>query len=87
MIRETLATNLSRERKRAGLTQEQLASTSGVPRLTISSIEGAKQEPRITTLDSFAVALGVHVNLLLSDLPGQAENGQRDAEATAVRDA
>jgi len=72
-IRETLAANLSRERKRAGLTQEQLARASGMARPTIASIEGAKREPRISTLDPLAVALGVHVNLLLSDLPGPAE--------------
>ncbi len=79
MIRETLAANLSRERKRAGLTQEQLASVSGTPRPTIASIEGAKQEPRISTLDPLAIALGVHVNLL-SALPDLAGGRQRSAQ-------
>ncbi len=69
MIRETLGANLSRERERAGLTQAELATASGVPRETISRIEVAKREPRISTLDPLAVALGVHVNLL-SALPG-----------------
>jgi transcriptional regulator with XRE-family HTH domain len=87
MIRETLAANLTRERKRAGFTQEELARASVMPRPTIASIEGAKREPRISTLDPLALALGVHVNLLLSDLPGPAEDRQRSAEAPADRGA
>jgi len=82
MITETLAANLSRERKRAGLSQEELATVSGVPRQTIARIEGAKGEPRISTLDPLAIALGVHVNLL-SALPGPAEARDRSAETLA----
>jgi transcriptional regulator with XRE-family HTH domain len=85
MIREALAANLIRERKRAGLTQEELASASGMPRPTIASIEGAKREPRISTLDPLAIALGVHVNLLLlCALPGAAEP-QSSAEAPSIK--
>jgi transcriptional regulator with XRE-family HTH domain len=83
MIRETLGANLSRERERAGLTQAELASASGVPRDTISRIEGGKREPRFSTLDPLAIALGVHVNLL-SALPGPAEAGEISAEAQPI---
>jgi transcriptional regulator with XRE-family HTH domain len=70
LIREAVATNLRRERKRAGFTHAELETASGVPRNTISEIERAKRSTALTTLDPLAIALQVPLADLLIDLPG-----------------
>lgn len=69
LIRETLAANVRRQRKRAGFTQEELASASTVPRDTISRIERAQREARLTTLDLLASAMRLSVQDLLAGFP------------------
>ena len=44
------ATFLRRARRRAGLTQRQLAARSGVPQATIARIEAGRSEPRFALL-------------------------------------
>lgn len=54
-------------RESHGLTQEQLASKSGVSRATISALENGKSvDIKAGTLHKLAQALGVHVSDLLA---------------------
>lgn len=69
-IRRALAENVRRQREDAGLSQEALADVSVVRRSTISRIETGEQEPRISTLVAFSVALNVPLHAFLARLPG-----------------
>jgi transcriptional regulator with XRE-family HTH domain len=69
LVRERIAANLRRERRRKGLTQNALSTASGVGRDTIVRLEAAKREPRILTLVSFSFALRVSLQALLAGLP------------------
>jgi transcriptional regulator with XRE-family HTH domain len=53
----TFTANLRNARKRAGLTQEQVALASGVPQGHYSRIETGKHDPGIRTLMRIARAL------------------------------
>jgi transcriptional regulator with XRE-family HTH domain len=70
LIRMKLAENVRHERERCGLSQERLAAASLVPRGTISRLERAEQEPRISTLLAIAIALQVPLGELLAGLLG-----------------
>jgi transcriptional regulator with XRE-family HTH domain len=58
---------LRRERRLAGLTQEELAERAGVAVTTISRIEEGVTEPRIPTIRKISQALGLQVRDLLED--------------------
>jgi len=60
-----LGTNLREARKRAGLTQEEVAGRSGVHPTEVSRIEGGKRDPKVSTLIRLAHALGVPPGELL----------------------
>ena len=63
-----LKDKLRRERRRAALTQEQLADKAGVGIATIARIEGGDiTEPRVSTLRKLARALGMEPRELLED--------------------
>ena len=49
-------------RKRAGLTQEQLALLSGLPRVTIARLECRDRNGRIDTIEILADALGISLD-------------------------
>ncbi len=51
-------------RSAAGLTQEQLAEKSGLPRSHISRLENGKHSPSRSTLEKIAAALGVKLEKL-----------------------
>jgi transcriptional regulator with XRE-family HTH domain len=60
----SMAGRMVREaRRRAGLTQRQLAAKSGIPQETIARIERGRADPRVTTLDRLleACELGLEV--------------------------
>ena len=57
------------ERKRAGLSQDQLAERLHVTRQTISNWEGGKSQPDIESLKSLAEALDVPIERLIYDQP------------------
>jgi transcriptional regulator with XRE-family HTH domain len=60
-----MASNLRRLRKRAGLTQPELAVMAGVNQTTISVLERGKiADPRHSTIRRIAKALGVSVDRL-----------------------
>ena len=60
-----LGTNLRAERKRLGLTQEQVAERSGVHSTEVSRIEGGKRDPKVSTLERLARAVEVKPGRLL----------------------
>jgi len=50
--------SLRQARRRAGLTQRQLAVRTGVPQSTIGRIEAGSVDPRVSTLDRLLRACG-----------------------------
>lgn len=60
-----LSHNLKSLRKSAGLTQQDLATHSGVSRRTIQEIEGGSTSPTVETLDALAGAIGCETNDLI----------------------
>lgn len=64
-MKEIIAANLIRYRKSLGLSQEQLAATTGVTRQSINNYENAKTLPDSKTLSALARALGVKLDDLL----------------------
>jgi DNA-binding XRE family transcriptional regulator len=69
LIRRTLAKNVRRERECAELSRETLAELCLVRRSTISRIENAQQEPRLSTLVAFSRVLKVPLAALTEGLP------------------
>ena len=68
LIRRMIGENVLREREHAGLSQDELADRSGIPRETINRLEKGKQEARMLTLLPIARALGVPLMPLLDGL-------------------
>lgn len=62
---EVTGTALKRIRKASGMTQEALASMSGVPRDIVAKIEGQTRSPNIDVLERLARALGTSLSVLL----------------------
>ena len=57
--------NVSRIRKKKGLTQERFAEMSGFSQQYLSSLEQGRRNPTVVTLYELATALGVgHLDLL-----------------------
>jgi transcriptional regulator with XRE-family HTH domain len=65
---EQFAANLRRQRKAAGLSQEQLASRSGLHPTEISRLERATREPRLGTIARLARALDIGAETLLEGI-------------------
>lgn len=66
-IRETLATNLKKLRRNAGLSQEELAHRAQIDRTYISSIERCQYAASIDVLERLARELGVKPADLLKE--------------------
>ena len=66
-IRETLATNLKKLRRNAGLSQEELAHRAQIDRTYISSIERCQYAASIDVLERLARELGVKPAELLEE--------------------
>lgn len=65
-------------RRKAGLTQRQLAERAGVPQPTIARIESGAVSPRLATVDRLLAKCGVR--LVVEDRPGQG------IDRTAIRE-
>lgn len=65
-IREVLAANIRRYRRKAGLSQEELAHRAGIDRTYISSLERCRYSASIDVLDRIARELGVDAAALLA---------------------
>ena len=61
---------LAEVRKAMGMTQERLASESGVNRVTIARFETGKSSPKLGTLKRLAAALGVPIDELVDKKAG-----------------
>lgn len=67
-VADSFAELLIAERRKAGVTQEELAHRAGLNRTTISQVEKAKAAPRLDTLIRLAGALEVDPSDLLPAL-------------------
>lgn len=72
VINVTMGERIKAARKRAGLTQEQLAKKCEIATITIGQYERNKREPNIDTIFNLSEKLGVSVSYLLGvvDLDG-----------------
>ena len=66
-------------RKRAGLTQEQLALTADLQRVFVSWIEGGKKQATLGTMLKIAGALGCKASELLADVEALLESDSPSA--------
>lgn len=62
-----LSDNLRHARRAAGLSQVELAERAGVGAATIARIEAGGMDPRVSTLEKLARALGVDARTLMPD--------------------
>jgi transcriptional regulator with XRE-family HTH domain len=77
-VAERFSHNLVAARKRAGLTQEDIAFRAALHRTEIGLLERAARTPRIDTLAKLAGALGVKPAVLLDGIvwhPGDYQPG------------
>lgn len=65
---EIFAANLRKHRTRLGLSQEGLASASGLHFTEVSRLERGKREPKLTTLVRLADALDISLSELLGGI-------------------
>lgn len=65
-------------RRRAGLSQRELARRSGVAQPTVSRIEAGRMSPTFDTLNALAAACGMEISVL--------ERGGGGADVAMVRD-
>jgi transcriptional regulator with XRE-family HTH domain len=78
-LAERFAANLKRERRGAGLSQEQLAERAGIHRTEASQLERALRLPRLDTIVKLSGALSVDPTVLLAGMswePGEAPSGR-----------
>ena len=61
---------LLRARKEAGMTQDALASASGVSRITIARIEQARINPSFRTLEALAHGMGRRLTIGFDPMDG-----------------
>jgi transcriptional regulator with XRE-family HTH domain len=69
--KQHLAANVRRTRKLLGMTQVDLAESSGVDQGTISLIETAKTTPNCFDVANIAEALNTTTEILLKPVPAQ----------------
>jgi len=65
-----LGRNLRRAREQRALTQEEVAQRSGVHATEVSRIESGKRDPKVSTLERLAAAVGVPPGDLLREESG-----------------
>ncbi len=67
-----VAARIRQERKRAGLTMEQLAEAAGIGASFLAYIETEGRKPSLATIEKIAAALGIPVANLFKDAPAPA---------------
>jgi transcriptional regulator with XRE-family HTH domain len=67
-VAERFGRNLRRERRREGLTQEELARLAGLHRTEIGRLEGGERVPKIDTLIRLADSVGATTTALLDGI-------------------
>jgi transcriptional regulator with XRE-family HTH domain len=68
-------------RRRAGLTQEQLAIRAGTTKTAISRLEAGHLSPRVETLDVLLLCMGYQLQLQVEPIPPRADAAQLEAVA------
>lgn len=63
----TIGENIRQARKRAGLTQKQLAEKSGVATITLQQYERGVREPKLDTIAKIARAMNLFASDLIND--------------------
>ena len=76
-MRKLVGLNVRRARKRAGLTQEELAERSGYGQQYISTLERGLRNPTVITVHDLANALGVNYLELLLPIAGETTERKR----------
>ena len=69
-MRALVGDNVRKARIAAGMTQEELAETSGFSQQYISSLECGRRNPTVVSVYELANALGVAHEQLISSHPG-----------------
>src|SRR6266581_4638876 len=82
----TLGDRLRRKRRESSLTQEELASISGVSQVMVAKIEQGRRQPRLTVLTRLANALDIPLSELVDNRP-RLDGHREGASVLAVRDA
>jgi transcriptional regulator with XRE-family HTH domain len=82
----TLGDRLRRKRRESSLTQEELASISGVSQVMVAKIEQGRRQPRLTVLTRLANALDIPLSELVDKRP-RLDGRREGASILAVRDA
>jgi len=82
----TLGDRLRRKRRAGSLTQEELASISGVSQVMVAKIEQGRRQPRLTVLTRLANALDIPLSELVDNRP-RLDGHREGASVLAVRDA
>jgi transcriptional regulator with XRE-family HTH domain len=81
-----LGDRLRRKRRENSLTQEELASLSGVSQVMIAKIEQGRRQPRLTILAQLATALDIPLSELVDNRP-RLDGRREGASVLAIRDA
>lgn len=90
-VQSTLSSNIRQLRRARGLTQEQLAKASGVPRATWAHLETGAANPTLAVLVRVATALQVSIEELISApratarLFHRADLKTRDRQGVSIR--
>ncbi|MCA1457000.1 helix-turn-helix transcriptional regulator [Bradyrhizobium sp. BRP22] len=66
-LRRVVAQNLRRQRRKSGLSQEELADRAGLNRNYIGMIEREENSPTVDALEQISEALGVDPVILFQD--------------------
>ncbi|MDH5676380.1 MAG: helix-turn-helix domain-containing protein [Myxococcales bacterium] len=82
----SLASNLRRLRRQAGLTQQDLADAAKIARATLASMERDGANPGLESVVAVAAALGVNLDELVSPAPAERVFKVTREEAREVRD-
>lgn len=64
----SISDELTRARKASGITQQALAASAGLSRMTVQRFEAGEVDPRVSTLQEMARALGMEWVLVPREL-------------------
>lgn len=67
-LTKALGQRIAKERKKRGITLEQLAYEMEISKGNLSDIENGKKDPRYSTLVAIAEGLNTHLSRLIKDL-------------------
>ena len=81
MADKTFGDNLSKSRKKAGLSQEELAGRLSVTRQTISKWELDQSTPELALLAQISDIFGITTDYLIKDAPAEAASAAQDPSA------